>query len=274
MLSVVIPARNEEQNIGLCLRELRRALGEQTRIPHELIVVNDNSTDGTEEQVRSEIEHDPSIRLINRQEPPGFGRAVRAGLEAVAGDVVILFMADLSDDPADAVAYYYKIRDEGFDCVFGSRFIRGSRAENYPRLKLCVNRLVNKLLQALFWTHFNDLTNAFKAYRTEVIRDCGPYLACHFNITIEMSLGALIRRYRIVQMPISWHGRTWGCSKLSLFAMGRRYLSTLLLMFAQYCLISDDLLAERAARNVEFHRRRNSDELESNAADSNARRPA
>jgi dolichol-phosphate mannosyltransferase len=157
-------------------------------------------------------------------------------------------MADLSDAPEDLVAYYRKIQ-EGYDCVFGSRFIRGSRTENYPRLKLIVNRIVNRCIQFMFWTRFNDLTNAFKAYRTSVIRDCGPYRASHFNLTIEMSLGALIRKYHIAQIPISWSGRTWGSSNLRIAEMGRRYLSTLLMMFFQRYLISDDLLAERLSSN-------------------------
>jgi dolichol-phosphate mannosyltransferase len=106
----------------------------------------------------------------------------------------------------------------------------------------------------MFWTRFNDLTNAFKAYRTSVIRDCGPYRSSHFNITLEMSLGALIRRYHIAQVPIRWYGRTWGSSKLKLREMGRRYLSTLLMLFFQRMLVSDDLMAERLASNQSYTR--------------------
>ena len=100
----------------------------------------------------------------------------------------------------------------------------------------------------MFLTRYNDITNAFKAFRTSVIRECGPYQASHFNITIELSLSALIRRYHIAQIPINWYGRKWGASKLRLQEMGRRYLSTLLMMFFQRMLISDDLLAERLSR--------------------------
>src|SRR5262249_47739930 len=106
----------------------------------------------------------------------------------------------------------------------------------------------------VFWTRFNDLTNAFKAYRASVIRDCGPYRASHFNITIEMSLGALIRRYHIAQIPIRWYGRNWGSSKLRLREMGRRYLSTLLMVFFQRVLVSDDLMAERLGSNHSYTR--------------------
>ena len=173
-------------------------------------------------------------------------------MEAVKGDVVVVYMADLSDSPDDVVAYYRKIR-EGYDCVFGSRFIKGSKVHNYPLVKLIFNRIVNRCIQLMFWTRFNDLTNAFKAYRTAVIRDCGPYRACHFNLTLEMSLGALIRDYHVAQIPIRWNGRTWGSSNLRLREMGRRYLSTLLMMFFQRHLIADDLLADRLASNIAYH---------------------
>ena len=251
-LSIVIPAYDEEKTITKCIHELQACLRDKHEIPYEIIVVNDSSKDHTEEAVRAEMAKDPAIWVVNRTPPGGFGRAVRSGIEAVKGDIVVVYMADLSDSPDDVVAYYRKIR-EGYDCVFGSRFIKGSEVQNYPAVKLFVNRIVNRCIQFLFWTRFNDLTNAFKAYRTAVIRDCGPYRACHFNLTLEMSLGALIRDYHIAQIPIRWYGRTWGSSKLKLGEMGRRYLSTLLMMFFQRYLIADDLLADRLASNAAYH---------------------
>ena len=251
-LSIVVPAHNEEQNIGKCIDELRNVLLAND-ISYEVIVVNDNSRDGTQQVVRAAMENDPAVRLVDRKPPSGFGRAVRSGIEAVTGDVVVIYMADLSDDPDDVVAYYRKI-EEGYDCVFGSRFIKRAKVENYPPVKRIVNRIVNKCIQYLFWTKFNDLTNAFKAYRVQVVRDCGPYHASHFNITIEMSLGALIRRYNIAQIPIRWYGRTWGSSNLNLRQMGRRYLEVALMIFFQRWLVVDDLIADRLARNDMFYR--------------------
>jgi dolichol-phosphate mannosyltransferase len=248
-ISIVIPAYNEEHSIVKCMEELRSVIGQKYGIPYEIVVVNDNSKDDTEALVRGQMQVDPAVRLVSRRPPGGFGRAVRSGLEEVRGDIVVIYMADLSDDAEDVVAYYRKIQ-EGYDCVFGSRFIKGSKVNHYPRLKLVVNRIVNRCIQVMFWTRFNDLTNAFKAYRTEVIRECGPYHASHFNITLELSLGALVRKYNIVQVPISWSGRTWGSSNLRIGEMGRRYLSTLLMMFFARYLIADDLIAERlASRN-------------------------
>lgn len=251
-LSIVIPAYNEAGNIKACLDELRAVVRDEYALPYEIIVVDDNSSDETAAIVQDEQGRDENLRLIRRTPPGGFGRAVRAGIEAVTGDVVVIYMADLSDDPKDVVAYYNKIA-EGYDCVFGSRFIRGSRVTGYPKVKLVVNRIVNWFIRWMFWTRFNDLTNAFKAFRTDVLRECGPFRASHFNITLEMSLGALARRYLITQIPISWSGRTAGHSNLRLREMGRRYLSTLMKVFFERILIADDLLAERLA---ERNRRR------------------
>jgi dolichol-phosphate mannosyltransferase len=244
-LSVVIPAYNEQENLPGVLTDLQTTL-RQEAIPYEIMVVNDNSTDRTADVVRHRMDEDPCIRTVNRRPPGGFGRAIRSGLEAATGEVLVIYMADASDHPRDVVAYYRKIC-EGYDCVFGSRFIKGSHVADYPLVKLVVNRIVNKCIQWMFWCKFNDLTNAFKAYRRHVIESIGSLRASHFNITLELSLGALVRKYSVTQIPVSWTGRTWGSSNLRLREMGRRYLSTLLKVLAEKVLISDDILAERVA---------------------------
>jgi dolichol-phosphate mannosyltransferase len=245
-LSVIIPAYNEEKNLPKVVAELQQALGAE-RVPYEIILVNDNSKDGTAAVIRELMRADEAVRMVDRRPPGGFGRAIRAGLDAVRGDVVVVCMADCSDVPEDVVRYYRTIQ-EGYDCVFGSRFVRGSVVKNYPRVKLVVNRIVNRAIQLLFRCPYNDLTNAFKAYRTHVVREMAPLQACHFNLTIEMSLSALNRGYRITQIPIQWHGRTWGSSNLKLREMGRRYLATLVKMYAERVLINDDLMADLEAR--------------------------
>jgi len=247
-LSIVIPAYNEEQNVGPTLDELRRVVKDKHGIDHEVIVVNDNSRDRPRDVILAKQNEYPEVRLVDRRGPGGFGRAIRSGLDAVCGDVVVICMADLSDDPHDVVAYYQKIC-EGYDCVFGSRFIKGSHVENYPRLKLVVNRIVNTGIRLLFRTRFNDLSNAFKAYRTTVLQECGPFRSSHFNVTLEVSLSALIRDYNSCQIPIRWYGRTWGASNLRMREMGRRYLCTALTFFFQRILIRDDLVVERLAQS-------------------------
>ncbi|MCA8950272.1 MAG: glycosyltransferase family 2 protein [Planctomycetes bacterium] len=257
LYSLVMPAHNEEGILETTVDKILTTLQAEA-IPTELILVEDNSTDATMAVAQRLQQRWPGIRIVQRTPPGGFGRAVRSGLEAVTGDVVAVVMADDSDDPRDIVAYYRKI-EQGYDCVFGSRFRKGSVVKDYPWLKRLLNRLTNKLIQLLFWTRFNDITNAFKAYRTEVIRACGPYTACHFNITIEMSLSALIRKYNIAEIPIHWYGRTWGSSSLRVTEMGRRYLAVLLKIFFERMLVSDDLLSERVA--YRGRRERENDQL-------------
>lgn len=245
VLSVVIPAYNEEQNIAPTLTEVAARL-KKAEIPYEIVVVNDNSKDSTPDIVRALQKKDRAIKLVNRTPPGGFGRAVRSGLENFSGDIVTIVMADLSDDPEDIIRYYHLIADEGYDAAFGSRFMRGAKVVDYPKVKLYVNRLVNKMLQILFWTKHNDLTNAFKAYRASVIRSVLPLHGAHFNVTIELSLSVLIRRYRIAACPIRWYGRKWGQSNLKLRAMGRRYLATLVKIWFERILVLDDIMAENS----------------------------
>ena len=242
LYSILIPAYNEAKNIGPTLEGLAMALRKE-EIPFELLVVNDNSKDNTAETLAAMSDSLPELHVVNNTPPGGLGRAIRCGLAHFKGDVVAIVMADSSDAPVDVIACYRKI-EEGYDCVFGSRFRKGSRITQYPPVKLLANRIVTHCMRLLFMTHFNDLTNAFKVYRRHVIESISPLQAAHFNITIEMSLSCLIRRFRIAEIPISWSGRTWGQSNLRLREMGRRYLCTLLMIWFERMLILDDLLLE------------------------------
>jgi len=241
-LSVVVPAYNEEKNLTETLASFVGVLREEG-IDFEVVVVNDNSRDRTPDVVLELMRAHPEIVLVNNTPPGGFGRAIRAGLANFSGDAVAIVMADRSDDPRDLVRCFREL-DKGYDCVFGSRFRPGSRVTSYPPLKLFVNRVVNKALQVMFWVPFNDLSNAFKVYRRSAIEGLGQLHACHFNITIELSLGCVIRDYRISEIPISWSGRTWGVSNLRLREMGRKYLATLLKIWVERLLIADDIRAE------------------------------
>ncbi len=132
-------------------------------------------------------------------------------------------MADESDDCRDVVRYWHTL-NEGWECVFGSRFIKGGGVVDYPRTKLMLNRLANKLVQSVFRIPLNDTTNAFKAYRREVIAGCMPILAPHFNITVELPLKAIVRGYTWKVIPITWRNRRTGMAKLKIREMGSRYL--------------------------------------------------
>jgi dolichol-phosphate mannosyltransferase len=237
-LSVVIPARNEEGNIGSTITALRGAL-RRHRVPYEIVVVDDGSTDGTAEIVREIGRGDPAIRVVVNEGQHGFGRAVRAGFEAFTGDAVVVMMADCSDSPEDVVRYYYILRDEA-DCAFGSRFTLGSTVVDYPRHKLAINRVVNALISFVFRLEYNDVTNAFKGYRAYVIDGCKPLLSPHFNLTVELPLKAITRGYSYKITPISWRNRKRGVSNLKIKEMGSRYLYSVLNVLLEKLLTRDD----------------------------------
>ena len=220
-LSVVIPARNEEG----CLRETVEGVARRLapeNIPFEIIVADDNSTDGTARICDEMAVQHPWFRVIHRADWPGIGHAIQEGLRNISGEVVAIMMADNSDAPEDLVSCYRKIA-EGYDCVFGSRWIRGSHVYNYPAHKYVLNRMANNVIRLLFMIPYDDVTNAFKMYRREVIEGVKPIISHHFNILAELPLKAIVRGYSYAVIPISWTNRKTGVAKLRIREMGSRY---------------------------------------------------
>jgi dolichol-phosphate mannosyltransferase len=230
-LSVVIPARNEVDSIAEAVERTSAELA-TAAIDHEILVVDDASTDGTADAVNAIAERNTSVRCIRSHLPPGFGHAIRAGLDEYTGDAVAIMMADLSDSPSDLVLYY-RVLEQGYDCAFGTRFGHGGRTHDYPRFKLVMNRLANILIRLLFRHGYNDTTNAFKAYRRYVVDQMQPLLSNHFNLTVEMPLKAIVRGYNFAVVPVSWTNRTHGTSKLNLQEMGSRYAFIVLYLWLE-----------------------------------------
>lgn len=229
-LSVVIPAHNEEGSISETLRALSAVLVSE-EIDHEVLVVNDHSKDGTAQTLAGLTAEISTLRVLNNEGPGGFGHAVRWGLERYSGDCVAVMMADLSDDPADLVRFYRKM-EEGYDCVFGTRWSRGGKVYDYPPMKKWINRLANNMVRIIFGLKYNDCTNAFKLYRRNAMDGIQPFLSPHFNLTLELPLKAIVRGYSYAVVPNSWRNRQTGISKLKIKEMGSRYFFILL-----YCLI-------------------------------------
>jgi dolichol-phosphate mannosyltransferase len=238
MLSVVIPAHNEEGRIEATVRAFAGAL-QAASIPFEILVVNDSSTDGTEAILQRLQREIAGVRCLNNPPPNGYGFAVRAGLAAFSGDAVAIVMADLSDSPEDLVRFYRRLQ-EGYDCVFGSRFVREGRVVGYPWIKLLLNRLGNTFIRLLFLMRYNDVTNAFKLYRRSVIAGVQPLLAHHFNLTVELPLKAIVRGYRYAVLPNTWFNRSHGVSKFRIREMGSRYMFIILYCYLEKLLSRHD----------------------------------
>jgi len=237
--SITIPACNEEGNIRDTCVAIVSEFRKHNIKDFEILVVNDNSTDRTEQVLKQLSAEHPQVWYLNNPPPHGFGCAVRLGLAHFRGEAVCIVMADLSDAPEDIVTYYRKAK-EGWECVFGSRFMPGGRLIDYPGVKLALNRTANRFIRVLFRIDHDDITNAFKCYRREVIDGVRPILSKHFNLTVELPLKAIVRGYRYCKVPISWRNRTAGVSKLRIKEMGSRYLFIVLLVWLEKTLSKGD----------------------------------
>ena len=237
-LSVLIPAHNEVDSIATTINAVADEL-EREGIDHEILVIDDASGDGTGEVVRAIAERNPRVRCERSRKAPGFGHAVRTGLERYTGDAVAVMMADLSDSPRDLVRYF-RVLEAGYDCAFGTRFGHGGSTRDYPLLKLVLNRIANAGIRVLFQHGYNDTTNAFKAYRRNVIEQLEPLLSNHFNLTVELPLKAVVRGFSYAVVPVTWSNRRHGQSKLRLQEMGSRYVFIVLYVWLEHHLSRGD----------------------------------
>lgn len=224
-VSCIVPARNEEGNIAAVIDALSPVLSNSPVIhDYEIIVVNDNSTDSTGQLIDSLAQKDSHIHPVHRTSSPGFGNAIKTGMIEAKGDIVIPFMGDLSDNPHDIPRLVERI-DEGYDVAYGSRFVEGGALNGYPPAKLIANRAFNNLVRLSFGMPNRDITNAFKAYRKEVIHEIGinNLESSGFDITVEIPIKAHIRGFRSSEVPVNWYDRTSGEAKLKLSQNGSIY---------------------------------------------------
>ncbi len=232
-ISIVVPAHNEEENLYNLFDELLPVLDkhEETQ-DYELVIVNDNSTDRTPEIIEEFASRNPRVKPVHRHSNPGFGNAIIEGFRNATGDIIIPVMGDLSDDPSDIPRLVHKI-EEGYDIAYGSRFIEGGGTDGYPPAKMMANRAFNNCVRLLFGINHHDVTNAFKAYRKEVLETIGidKLEATGFDLTVEIPLKAHIMGFTSAEVPVIWHGRERGEAKLKLSQNAAKYGNRLLKLF-------------------------------------------
>ena len=149
-------------------------------------------------------------------------------------------MADMSDSVEDMIKYYQNISESDLDAVLGSRFIAGSKIVDYPKKKLILNRIFNKLTQIVFFSNYNDFTNSFKIYRRETLLKLYPIVSENFNVFLEIPLKLIYRGYSYKIIPISWQNRKLGTAKFKIKELGSKYFFTLI-----YCFLEKILLKKR-----------------------------
>ena len=232
-LSIIIPIRNEESLIDKIIYQLKNKLTIPT---YEIIFINDFSTDDTVKVTEALIKDSPQINLYNNN-IKGLGGAISLGINKAKGEAICFMMSDLSDNINDLENYYNIIKNENLDAVFGSRFIEGSQIIDYPKKKLLLNRTFNLVTKFLFFSDYNDFTNAFKIYRKNSLLKTFPLVSESFNIFLEMPLKIVSRKMKYKIIPISWVNRKDGASKFDIKELQAKYLFTLI-----YCLLEKLLL--------------------------------
>ena len=235
--SILIPCRNETEIIEETITNLTNNLKNYN---FEILLINDFSTDDTLIKIKQLGSKFDNIKVLDNKKK-GLGGSINLGINEALGDYIVIYMADMSDDIVNLKEYFeICINDLNIDAVFGSRFIKNSSVINYPKKKLFFNRVFNNFVKIIFFSNYNDFTNAFKIYKKKTLKELMPIVSDHFNVFLELPLKIIIRKYKYKIIPISWKGRKIGVSKFKISELGSMYIFTLL-----YCFIEKILLKKR-----------------------------
>ena len=236
MLSILVPLRDEFENLDNILEKFDQKL---QNINYEVIFINDFSSDDTYEKLLKVCENKKNIKVFDNKKK-GLGGALNLGIEKSKGDYICIMMADLSDDFDNLLRYNKEISTEKLDAIFGSRFLKESKVEGYPFNKLILNRIFNIFVKIIFFNKYNDFTNAFKIYKSTVLKGFLPLVSESFNEFLEIPLKIICRGYRYKIIPINWYNRKKGKAKFNIKELRSKYLFTLI-----YCLIEKILLKKK-----------------------------
>lgn len=219
-LTIVIPAHNEEKIIAKTLD----SIGKNVKIPHKIVVVNDCSTDNTEEVVKTYSKTNKNI-IYTETSPKqrGFANALQKGFSLVKTGAVVPVMADLCDDPRTINNMFKKI-SKGWDVVCGSRYMKGGKKYGGPVLQHHFSKSICLSLQALTRIPTSDVSNAFKMYKIEALKKAETNPGSGVESSMETLLQLYFKNVRITEVPTIWKGRTVGKSKFRIFERAPRYI--------------------------------------------------
>ena len=231
-LTIIIPVKNEENNIS----NIVDSINSKIKVNYEILFIDDFSTDNTTNVIKNFQNENNKIKLI-KNELSGLGQSIRNGIKHSNGKYLSILMSDGSDDLDDLNRYYFTIKDENLDAVFGSRFLHKSKIYDYPKFKLILNRIFNYFVSLVYLNKYNDYTNAFKIYKKDTLLKIEPIVSESFNVFLELPLKIINRKLNYKIISINWYGRKDGVSKFKFKELRSKYLFTLI-----YCLAEKILL--------------------------------
>lgn len=218
-LSIIIPARNEEKNIISTLNAIKK----EVRVPHEVIIIDDCSSDNTEGVIKKYINKKKNIFLVRTNKGSnGFSNSIKKGIKKSSTNTVVVVMADLCDDPKTINKMYEKIT-EGWDIVCGSRYMQQGKKIGGPKIQNFFSTLVCKSLHYILKMPTQDASNAFKMFKKSIFKTITYKDNSGVESSLDFILKAHFRDYKIVDVPTTWRGRTIGDSKFRLIERSPRY---------------------------------------------------
>lgn len=220
-LSLVVPVYNEAANIT----ELVKRVSQKVKTPHRLIIVYDFDQDNTIPVVKKLQKKYPQIELAKNNHGNGKGviNAIKTGFKLVKNGAVVVTMADLADDLNTINPMFAKIQ-QGYDVVCGSRFSRGGEKIGGPIAKSFLARVAGLLTPILLGVPTQDITNAFKMYKKEVLEAISIDSQGGFELAMEIAIKAHNRGFKVTEVPTVWRDRTVGVSRFKFFAWLPHYL--------------------------------------------------
>jgi len=209
MISVVIPAYNEEGNIRRIDSELTPVLND-LKEDYEIIIVNDGSVDKTEQEARSL--KDKNVRLVNHSRNMNLGMAVRTGIKESRGDIIVMYEADFTWKPEYIKELISELR-KGYDCVIGSHYHKEGKI-SYYNYRIFLSQAVNKMYQVILGENISAMSSLFRVYKAEKIKKLN-LTTTGFNINAEILIKLLRNNAKVKEVPVILTKRKFGKSKIS-----------------------------------------------------------
>ena len=220
IINIIIPVYNEGENISIIFDEINL----KVKTPCCIYIIYDFDEDNTLPAVKNYMEKFPGcIRLEKNRFGTGVLNAIKTGFEVAPHGVILVVMADLSDDLAK-VDRMYDLINEGYDIVCGSRYMKGGKQIGGPVLKKFLSSMAGLTLHTLINIPVHDITNSFKMYRKEVLDDIKVESTGGFELGMEIVIKAFFKGYKITEVPSVWRDRTAGKSKFKLFKWLPKYI--------------------------------------------------
>ena len=219
LLNIVIPVYNEAENIKNTISEINQRVS----TPHKIFIIYDFDEDNTLPVARNLMKEQNNIELVKNKYGKGVLNAIKTGFENIKEGVILVVMADLSDDLSKVDEMFQKI-SEGYDIVCGSRYMKGGRQIGGPRFKKLLSRLAGVSLHYLTGIPTHDITNSFKMYTKKVLDDIKIESNGGFELGMEIVIKAFFKGYKITEVPCVWRDRSAGKSRFKLWEWLPKYI--------------------------------------------------